>query len=182
MSEITRLLDKVQSGQSGARDELFAAAYPELRTLARARLRGGASPDMNATSLVHETYLRFVESGELRAADRRAFFAYASQVMHSVILNDVRKGHAQRRGGGGQAVTLDTTLMGEIAADGEAILKVHDSLLQLEQANPRLAEIAQMRYFGGFSNQEIADALDVNVRTVVRDWERARFLLAQALR
>ena len=137
--------------------------------------------DMNATSLVHETYLRFVQAGELRAADRRAFFAYASQVMHSVILNDVRRAQADRRGGDLQRLSLDTELADEIAGDEQTILKVHESLLLLEQANPRLAEIAQMRYFGGYSNQEIADALDVNVRTVVRDWERARFILQQAL-
>jgi RNA polymerase sigma factor (TIGR02999 family) len=182
MSDITRLLGMVRDGQWEARDELFAAAYPELRALARSRLRRASDPELNATSLVHETYLRFAQAGQLRAADRRAFFAYAAQVMQSVILNEVRRSRAERRGGDARPFTLDTELMNALAVDQEAVLKVHDSLLQLEQSNPRLAEVARMRYFGGFSNREIADALDVTVRTVVRDWERARFLLSQALR
>jgi RNA polymerase sigma factor (TIGR02999 family) len=183
LEQITRLLQSLQAGEEGARDRLFAAAYPELRRLARSRLRtGGESTVLDATSLVHESYLRFIQAGELRAEDRRAFFAYASQVMRSVILNGVRERQAERRGGGAQRLTLYTELIGDIAGDEETILKVHEALLVLEQASPRLAEVAQMRYFGGYSNQEIAEALDVTERTVGRDWEKARLILLQALR
>lgn len=183
MNDITQLLQRMHAGDSGARDGLFAAAYPELRRLARARLRqGGSSTVLDATSLVHESYLRFVAAGQLRAEDRRAFFAYASQVMRSVILNSVRERQAQRRGGDAQLLTLHTELAGNLAGDEQAIVKVHEALLVLEQANERLAEVAQMRYFGGYSNAEIAEALDVTERTVERDWEKARVILLEALR
>lgn len=183
LKRITQLLQSLQAGEEGARDRLFAAAYPELRRLARSRLRmGGESTILDATSLVHESYLRFVQAGQLRAEDRRAFFAYASQVMRSVILNGVRERQAQRRGGDAQKLTLYTELIGGIDGDEDTVLRVHEALLVLEQASPRLAEVAQMRYFGGYSNQEIAEALDVTERTVTRDWEKARLILLQALK
>lgn len=183
MNNITQLLQRVHSGEARARDDLFALAYPELRRLARARLRdGGASTVLDATSLVHESYLRFVDAGELRAQDRRAFFAYASQVMRSVILNGVRERQAERRGGNVQQLTLVTELVSDISGDEETILKVHDALLVLEQVNPRLAEVAQMRYFGGYSNQEIAETLEVSEKTVERDWEKARIILLEAIK
>ena len=136
---------------------------------------------MRRRSLVHETYLRFVRVGELRMEDRRAFFAYASQVMRSVIVNSVRERIAQKRGGDWRPLTLSTQL-GANDADEETILRVHEALDTLEQADPRLAQVAQMRYFGGYSEQEIAETLDVTERTVRRDWEKARLLLAALLR
>jgi RNA polymerase sigma factor (TIGR02999 family) len=183
VTNITQLLQRVHSGEARARDDLFALAYPELRRLARARLRdGGASTVLDATSLVHESYLRFVDAGELRAQDRRAFFAYASQVMRSVILNGVRERQAERRGGNVQQLTLVTELVSDISGDEDTILKVHEALLALEQVNPRLAEVAQMRYFGGYSNQEIAETLEVSEKTVERDWEKARIILLEAIK
>src|SRR5438067_1971004 len=100
MSQLTELLGHLQAGDPEARDALFAAAYNELHRLARSRLReGGRNAVLDTTCLVHEAYLRFVSAGELRAEDRRAFFAYASQVMRSVIVNSVRDRIAQKRGG-----------------------------------------------------------------------------------
>jgi RNA polymerase sigma factor (TIGR02999 family) len=180
--EITRLLEGIRAGEAGARDRLFAVAYPELRRLARARLRdGGGSVVLDATSLVHEAYLRFIQAGQLRAEDRRAFFAYASQVMRSVILNEIRERQAERRGGRLQRLTLQTEALGDIAGDEDTIVRVHEALLALEQANPRLAEVVQMRYFGGYSTREIAETLDVSEKTVQRDWEKARIILLAAL-
>src|SRR5260370_3415683 len=93
-------MGRIQAGDIAARHELFAGAYRELRRLARARLRdGGRNTMLDTTALVHESYLRFVRAGELRAEDRRAFFAYASQVMRPVIINSVRDRIAQKRGG-----------------------------------------------------------------------------------
>jgi RNA polymerase sigma factor (TIGR02999 family) len=182
MTRITQLLERVRAHDAGARDALFAAAYEELRRLARARLRdGGRNTVLETTSLVHECYLRFVGAGELRASDRRAFFAYASQVMRSVILNSVRERQAERRGGGAPRVTLCTEVVGDLAGDEETILKVHEALEVLEQADARLAQVAQMRYFGGYSEREIAETLGVTERTVQRDWEKAKAILAAAL-
>jgi len=183
MSQVTQLLERMHAGDASARDALFAASYEELRRLARARLRdGGRNTVLETTSLVHECYLRFVGSGELRAEDRRAFFAYASQVMRSVILNSVRERQAERRGGDLQQLTLSTDIAGNLAGDEETIVRVHEALEVLEQADARLAQVAQMRYFGGYSEKEIAETLGVNERTVQRDWEKARAILAAALK
>ncbi len=183
MTQLTELLGRMQAGDTGARDALFAAAYPDLQRLARTRLRdGGRNTVMDTSSLVHESYLRFVHAGELRAEDRRAFFAYASQVMRSVIVNSVRERIAQKRGGDWRPLTLSTNLAADLADTEDTVLRVHEALQDLEQADPRLAQVAQMRYFGGYSEREIAETLGVTERTVQRDWEKARLILAASLR
>jgi RNA polymerase sigma factor (TIGR02999 family) len=183
MNQLTELLGRLQAGDTEARNALFAAAYAELHRLARARLRdGGRSTLLDTTCLVHEAYLRFVSAGELRAEDRRAFFAYASEVMRSVIVNTVRERIAQKRGGDWQQLTLSTQLVANVAEDEETILKVHEALEVLEQADARLAQVALMRYFGGYNEQEIAEALDITERTVRRDWEKARLILSELVR
>jgi RNA polymerase sigma factor (TIGR02999 family) len=183
MAQLTELLGQMHAGDPGARDALFAAAYAELQRLARSRLRqGGRNPLLDTTSLVHEAYLRFVSSGSLHARDRRAFFAFASQVMRSVIVNSARERIAQKRGGAWQPLTLSTQLAAGVPDDQDTILKVHEALEALAQADPRLAQVAQMRYFGGYSDQEIAEALEVTERTVRRDWEKARLILAELVR
>jgi RNA polymerase sigma factor (TIGR02999 family) len=183
MNELTELLGRLHAGDVEARDALFAAAYAELHRLARARLRdGGRNTLLDTTGLVHESYLRFVNGGSLRAQDRRAFFAYASQVMRSVIVNSARDRIAQKRGGDCRPLTLSTQLAADLAQNEETILRVHDALQELEQADARLAQVAQMRYFGGYNEQEIAETLGITVRTVQRDWEKARLILAAALR
>jgi RNA polymerase sigma factor (TIGR02999 family) len=183
MNQLTELLGRAQAGDKAARDALFAAAYGELHRLAHARLRdGGRNTVLDTTCLVHESYLRFLRAGELRAEDRRAFFAYASQVMRSVIVNSVRERVAQKRGGDQPALTLATNLVANVADDERTVLAVHEALEALEQAEPRLAQVAKMRYFGGYSEQEIAETLEITERTVQRDWEKARLILAAALR
>lgn len=183
MNQLTELLGRIQAGDTQARDALFAAAYSDLQRLAHARLRdGGRNTVLDTTCLVHESYLRFVRAGELRAEDRRAFFAYASQVMRSVIVNSVRERIAQKRGGDRAPLTLSTNLVADVTDDEETVLAVHEALEALEKTDPRLAQVAQMRYFGGYSEQEIAETLDVTERTVQRDWEKARLILAAALR
>src|SRR6266704_6125466 len=162
MSQLTELLGQVQAGDPAARDALFAAAYTQLHRLARARLRdGGRNTMLDTTALVHESYLRFVHAGELRAEDRRAFFAYASQVMRSVIINSVRERIAQKRGGDWLPLKLSTELAASIPDREDEVLRVHEALELLEKADPRLAQVAQMRYFGGYSDQEVAETLDV---------------------
>jgi RNA polymerase sigma factor (TIGR02999 family) len=183
VNQLTALIERIQAGDTAARDALFAAAYGELHRLARARLRhGGRHTMLDTTALVHESYLRFVRAGELRAEDRRAFFAYASQVMRSVIINSVRERIAQKRGGDWLPLKLSTELAGGIPDREDEVLRVHEALELLEKADPRLAQVAQMRYFGGYSDQEIAETLEVTERTVERDWEKARLILAAALR
>jgi RNA polymerase sigma factor (TIGR02999 family) len=117
MATITVLLQRARDGEAEARDALFAASYDELRRLARARLRdGGRNTVLDTTSLVHESYLRFIDSDQLRAEDRRAYFAYASRVMRSVIVDSARERLAERRGGNAVHLTLTTHIAGDIFA------------------------------------------------------------------
>ena len=182
MQEITRLLRQARSGDTGARDALFAAAYPVLERLARARLRdGGRNTLLDTCGLVHESYLRYVRAGELRAEDRRAFFAFASQVMRSVIVSSARERSAEKRGAGRRPLTLSTQAAEQLSAGEEDILRVHDALESLEQVDARLAQVVQMRYFGGYSEQEIAETLEVTDRTVQRLWLKARLMLRASM-
>ena len=183
MGSLTQLIQQVGAGDLAARDQLFAAAYTELRKLARSRLRdGGRNTFLETTALVHESYLRFMKAGELRIEDRRAFFGYASKVMRSVIVDAVRERRAQRRGGDLNEITLNTEVSAELPSGEAEVLHVHEALLALEQAEPRLAQVVQMRYFGGYSELEIAEVLGVTERTVRRDWDKARLLLISALK
>lgn len=183
LSNISELIRRVNAGEAGAQDALFAAAYGELRKLARSRLHdGGRNTLLDTTALVHESYLRFIHCGQLRSEDRRAFFAYASRVMRSVIIDAVRERQAQRRGGDLQRLTLNTQIIDNIPAGEDEVLKVNEALETLAQAEPRLARVVEMRYFGGYSEQEVADVLGLTDRTVRRDWDKARLLLGAMLK
>ena len=183
MGQITQLLARMQEGDDNARDALFAATYDELRRMARSRLRdGGRNTLLDTTSLVHESYLRFVRVGQLRIEDRRAFFGYAARVMRSVIVDSARERLAARRGGGVSPLTLNTELIENLAEGEESIIRIHEALKDLEQADARLAQVVEMRYFGGYSEQEIAETLGVTERTVQRDWEKARLILRASLK
>ena len=183
MESLTVLIQQVQTGDAGARDRLFAAAYGELRKLARSRLRyGGRNTFLDTTALVHESYLKFLNGGQLRADDRRAFFAYSARIMRSVIIDTVRERRAERRGGDLVEVTLNTQAAAGLPSGEEEVLKVHEALDALEQSEPRLAKVVEMRYFGGYTEAEIAEALELTERTVRRDWDKARMLLLAMLK
>lgn len=181
--DISDLIRRVNASEPGAQDALFAAAYGELRKLARSRLRdGGRNTVLDTTALVHESYLRFINGGQLRSDDRRAFFAYASRVMRSVIIDAVRERQAERRGGDLQRMTLNTQISDNLPAGEDELLKVHEALDVLAQAEPRLAKVVEMRYFGGYTEAEIGEALELTERTVRRDWDKARLLLGALLK
>jgi RNA polymerase sigma factor (TIGR02999 family) len=180
--DLTDLLRRARQGDSEAADALFAATYPELRRLARARLRGGGrSTLLDTTSLVHESYLRFAGTKSLQLEDRVHFMHYAGRVMRSVIVDFARRRNAGRRGGVGHVhLTLRT---GDGVTGGEnEILRVHEALDGLAEIDARMAQVVEMRYFGGLSETEIAEALAVTERTVRRDWEKARLWLAHSLK
>ena len=175
--------DGAEAAPAGSVDALFAAAYQELRKLARSRLRGGGrNAVLDTTSLVHESYLRLAKAGRLALEDRAHFLRYASYAMRSVIVDFVRQRQSSRRGGAADHITL-TTRAGAGAKAGERqILRVHDAIGELARHDARMAQVVEMRYFGGLTEQEIADALDVTDRTVRRDWEKARIWLSDALK
>jgi RNA polymerase sigma factor (TIGR02999 family) len=164
-------------------DSLFDATYRQLRQLARARLqRSQPNTLLDTTALVHETYLRLAAAGEVAFPDRPRFLVYAGKVMRSIIIDFVRQRQTDRRGGDAAHVTLTTQLAGGLNANEEQILRVHDALLELEKVDERMARVVELRYFGGLTEIEIAEALGVTDRTVRRDWEQARLFLADALK
>ncbi len=183
MTNVTELLRRLNAGDDASRQELFSVAYPELRKLARSRLRnGGRNTYLETTALVHESFLRVLNSEALRAADRRAFFAFASSVMRSVIVDAVRERRAGMRGGGLRDATLDEVVEREVQSTMVETLLLNDTLLALEATEPRMTKVVEMRYFCGYTDAEIADLLDVTERTVRRDWARARLLLMVSMR
>jgi RNA polymerase sigma factor (TIGR02999 family) len=183
MSEITELIHRANAGDSLARESLFAMLYQDLHALARSRLRRSETITLlDTTSLVHESYLRYVNSRDLEFADRGKFFAYAASVMRSIIVDEVRKRHAERRGGEAEHLTLNTGAVDSLAHDDGEIIGVHEALDELAALDPRLARVVEMRYFAGLTEADIAAALGVTDRTVRRDWDKARALLFDALR
>ena len=178
----SELIHRARSGDEEAARALFESTYPQLLRLARARLRhGGRNARLDTGSLVHESYLRFVQAGEVRIEDRVHFLRWAGRVMRSVIVDMVRKERAHRRGGGAPHVTLGTQEAVSSRAGGDEILLVHEALDDLSARDARLAQVVEMRYFGGMTDAEIAEALGVTDRTVRRDWEKARLLLREAI-
>ena len=167
----------------GALADRVAAFYPELRRMAHSKMRREDTWTLlGTTSLVHESYLRLSERGALNSNELPAFLAYASQVMRSVIVDHARARLTQRRGQNAEHLPLDTELGERLAAPEDQVMEVHEALCVLAQAEPRLAQVVEMQYFGGMTDGEIASALGVSNRTVRRDWEKARLLLRVALR
>jgi RNA polymerase sigma factor (TIGR02999 family) len=158
-------------------DDLLPLVYDELRELARRRLRDEqAGHTLDTTALVHEAYLRLkpLDAGQWR--DRAQFFALASKVMRHVLVDYARRRSADKRGGGRTSITLDP--------DRHAIdprlpefLAVNDALDQLAALDARLVQVVECRFFGGLSAEETAEALGTSLRTVERDWVRARAYL-----
>ena len=179
---LTNLIQQARNGNPAAMREVFDTAYQDLRELARMRLsRGGRNTLLDTTSLVHESYLRFVNAGNLDLEDRNHFLRYASQVMRSVIVDIVRASRAERRGGDAPHLTLNTAIGDGVSAGEDEIIRVHEALEELKSADPRMVQVVEMRYFSGLTEKEIASALGIGERTVRRDWEKARLFLARAL-
>jgi RNA polymerase sigma factor (TIGR02999 family) len=161
--------------------ELWSKAYPELRQLARARLRrSGRHSLLDTTGLVNEAYTRLAAIGRLQLDHRGQFFAYSARAMRSIILNLAREAQAARRGGGLLRVTLSPEIADELRAEDDP-LRIDDALRELAKVEPRLAAVVEMRFFAGFTETEIAETLGLAERTIRRDWERARVLLRSML-
>jgi RNA polymerase sigma factor (TIGR02999 family) len=182
MSDITSMLAAASTGDEDAAAGVYALLYDELKRLAHAKLKRHQSMTLlDTTSLVHESFLKLVGSRALAVRDRQHFFAYAARVMRSVIVDFARSKLAERRGGDMQMVTLDTGLSNQLAGPHTDVLRVHEALEVLAAAEPRLAQVVEMRYFAGLTEVEVAQILAVTERTVRRDWQKAKLLLAAAL-
>ena len=183
MGDVTVLLDRARANDRSAIDALFELLYDDLRRIAHSRLAAsGHQTFLNTGALVHEAYLRFQQADRIELNDREHFLAYAASTLRSVVVDFVRKRNADRRGGNMVQITLDTNVADQLVASDDEILQVHEALDELALVAPRLVRVVEMRYFAGLTEDEIAAALDVNERTVRRDWEKARVLLAAILK
>jgi RNA polymerase sigma factor (TIGR02999 family) len=185
MSDVTRLLEAAAGGDRKAAADLLPLVYDELRQLAAARLAAEApGHSLNPTALVHEAYLRLVESerrGSSPPWDHRGhFFAAAAEAMRRILVNHARDRKRVKRGGGRRRVDLDH-LTGLAAASDDDLLGLDDALDRLAKDYPAAAELVKLRFFGGMTLGEAAEALGVPRRTADRHWSFARAWLADAL-
>jgi RNA polymerase sigma factor (TIGR02999 family) len=181
--DVASLLERARNNDRNAIDALFELLYDDLRRIAHSRLAAsGHQTLLNTSALVHEAYLRFQQAERITLKDREHFLAYAASTLRSVVVDFVRKRGAERRGGDAIHVTLDTDVADNLVASDDEILEVHEALDELAEVEPRLVRVVEMRYFAGLTETEIAAALGVTDRTVRRDWEKARVLLAAMLK
>jgi RNA polymerase sigma factor (TIGR02999 family) len=179
--EVTQLLVAYREGDRDAFERLVPIVYDDLRRIARAHLRRNrAGHTLNTTVLVHEAYLRLVDQTRAQWEDRQHFLSVCARAMRQIIISNARKHAAAKRGGGERRVTLDE---GRIAGNENAewLLSLDRALERLAARNERLARVVECRYFAGLSERETADALQTSLRTVQRDWMRARAWLREDL-
>lgn len=169
--QITQLLLAWGKGDETALETLMPMVYDELRRVAARHLRRQRpGHTLQTTVLVNEAYLRLIDSSQVGWQNRAHFFAVSAQLMRRILVDFARSRHYLKRGGGAQQVSLDEALVvaPERAAD---LLALDDALRQLAALNPRQAQVVELRYFGGLSEEEAAEALKVSLRTVQRDLE-----------
>lgn len=174
-TDITQLLADARNGEPERLGAVFEALYPELRRMARSRLRGHDAT-LSPTVLVHELFLRVTGSNNLRLADRRHFFAAAAQALRWIMVENARSGSAQKRGSGLAHVELDDQFPAAPVAD-TAILALHEGLEALDAISTQRRQVVELRYFGGLEFAEVATLLGISERTAQREWERARAFL-----
>jgi RNA polymerase sigma factor (TIGR02999 family) len=176
VGEITELLHAARCGDAAALDEVFARVYPTLRTLASARLRSASSEaTLSPTALVHETYLKLIGAQHLDLSDRHHFFACAARAMRHILIDHARSRASARRGGGVSGIDLDSA---DMAVEAEHdLLDVDAALDRLDAIDGGLRELVEMRIFAGLTLEQLAETSGRSLRTVNRDWQRARALL-----
>jgi RNA polymerase sigma factor (TIGR02999 family) len=181
-NDVTQLLHAYRDGDREAFNRLVPLIYDDLRRVARRQLRRGRpGATLNTTGLVHEVYMKMADQRRLEARDRGHFLAISAHAMRQVIADAARRRTAEKRGGGQDDVPLEDAP--QLAADqARWLLDVDRALEQLAEHNDRMARVVECRFFAGLTEEETAAALDTSLRTVQRDWMRARAWLKEALR
>jgi RNA polymerase sigma-70 factor, ECF subfamily len=179
--DVTGLLQAWGNGERDALDDLLPIVYRELRGIAHRRLLGErAAHTLSTTALVHEAYLRLVRIDRVQWRDRAHFFAMAARAMRRVLVDYAHMRKAQKRGGGGIAVTLDAVVLA-VDSHADELAALDQALRRLESIDERTGRVVECRVFGGMSVEETAEALDISPATVKRDWAMARAWLNQEL-
>lgn len=178
---VTQILRQLDLSDPKQAQELLAVVYDELRQLAGRQLRGErANHTLQPTALVHEAYLRLVDTGGVSWEGRAHFFGTAARAMRQILVDHARRRNADKRGGGWERVTLDTGLADEdaVAAD---VLDLHTALEKLALHDADLARLVELRFFAGLTLDEAAEAMGVSRRKAAKDWSVARLWLQREL-
>jgi RNA polymerase sigma factor (TIGR02999 family) len=188
--QVTEMLIAWRSGEAAAIDRIYPLVYDELHRVARRQLaREAEGHTLNTTGLVHESYLKLVDQSRVELQDRAHFFAIAARAMRQVLLDHARRHLAVKRGGASVRVTLDESALerapmenADPDARAETMVALDDALDALAKMDERKARVVEMRFFGGLSVEETAEALGVSPDTVMRDWRLAKAWLLRELR
>ena len=181
-SSVATLIVNAEKGDASASDALFTLLYAELHRLAKAQLaRNAGDMTLGTTTLLHEAYLDLVARERAEFPDRARFMAYAARAMRGLILNHGRGRRALKRGGEFSFLPLDEAVEGQALSAGPDLERIGAALETLGALEPRLAQVVDLKFFCGFSFEEIAGMLNTSERTVQRDWEKARIYLHGAI-
>ena len=176
--DVTQLLIEAQAGDPEALNELYPHVYEELRRLAHAQLRrqrpGGT---LHTTALVHEAYLKLFDQRQVDVESRSHFFALSARAMRQILVDHFRRRSAQKRGGDQTVLPLEEGQI-PVEARGDVLLALDDALDRLEQLDERLSRVVEYKFFGGMTEQEIGNVLDLSARTIRSDWRKAKAWLA----
>jgi RNA polymerase sigma factor (TIGR02999 family) len=180
--DITLLLQRSAQGDSNAAAALFPVVYRELRALAGAMMRSEGPITLQPTALVNEAYVKLVSGSPANVNDRDHFFRLAAKVMRQVLIDHAREKKTDKRGGdiNKHSLTLDIPdpSRGPTSLD---LLALDDALLQLAQADPRKAELVELRFFAGLTNEQTASVTGLSLSTIEREWRFARAWLLERL-
>lgn len=179
---LTALLNRMRLGDRDASEAAVEQVYSELHRIAAGQMRRERpGHTLQTTALVHEAYVRLIGAESLEIQNRGHFFAIASQQMRRILVDHARASQAQRRGGDAVPIDLSQVQLG-VEPQNIDILLLDESLTELERLEPRAAQIVELRYFGGYTDKEVVEALGVALSTVRRDWEFARSWLFDRMR
>lgn len=174
------LIVALQADEPGASEQLFAVLYDELHRIAGSFLRGNVPQTIGPTALIHEAFLRLVDHADEEWEGRRHFVRVAARAMRYVLLDRARAKSRVKRGGDRRRVTLDEGSLAQ-AEQATEIVAVGEALERLEEYDPELARIVELRFFAGLSNAEVAETTKTSLRTIERRWRVARALLLDEL-
>jgi RNA polymerase sigma-70 factor, ECF subfamily len=178
---ISHLMDQWGRGDERALNELMPLVYQELRRMARRYLRQRSSGEtFQTTELIHETYLKLAGGGDKQWHNRAHFFGVAAKAMRHILVDHARSKHAEKRGGWRDRVSLDDNVASSLTQSGQ-VLALDEALKGLASVDKRKSDVVELKYFGGLTNEEAAEALGVSVETVKRDWRFARTWLLREL-
>jgi RNA polymerase sigma factor (TIGR02999 family) len=182
MGDVTRILAEIEQGDRAAAEQLLPLVYEELRSLAAQRLaHEKPGQTLQATALVHEAYLRLVDTDQAQQWNSRGhFFAAAAEAMRRLLVEKARRKKRLRHGGEHRRVDLDTELFISNQPD-DSLLALDEALSRLAAEEPEAAEVVKLRYFAGLTIEQTAEAMNISVRTVNRHWTYARAWLYEQL-